>query len=84
MLLFGRDDADQMGVEVPAALLGSLPGLALREVQVAVALELSPALLTDLLICSATRWQGGRLTLARGYTPGTKHEHTEAEQRRLV
>lgn len=53
VLLLRRDDADQVGVDVPAALLGVQPRLSVRDMQVAVALKLGPTLLTLLLICSS-------------------------------
>lgn len=52
VLLLWGDDADQVGVQVPAALLCFQPHLSVREVQVAVALKLSPTVFTLLLICS--------------------------------
>lgn len=52
VLLLWRDDADQVAAEVPAALLGVQPHLPVGEVQVAVPLELGPAVFTPLLICS--------------------------------
>lgn len=53
VLLLWCDDADQVGVHVPAALLGVQPRLSVRDVQVAVPLKLGPTLLTLLLICSS-------------------------------
>lgn len=50
LLLLWSDDAGQMGVEVAAALLGLQPRLSVGDVQVAVPLELSPAVLTLLLV----------------------------------
>lgn len=52
VLLLGGDDADQVGVQVSAALLCVQPHLSIGEVQVAVSLKLSPAVLTLLFICS--------------------------------
>lgn len=50
VLLLRCDDADQMCVQVPAALLRVQPLLPLEEVQVAVPLKLSPTFFTLLLI----------------------------------
>lgn len=52
VLLLRGDDADQVGVQVSAAALCIQPCLSLGEVQVAVALKLSPAVFTLLLVCS--------------------------------
>lgn len=52
-LLFWRDDADQMCLQVAAALFRLQPRLSIREVQVAVPLKLSPAFFTLLLVCSS-------------------------------
>lgn len=49
-----------MGLVLPAAALGVHPALALREVAVAVALELGPALLAQRLVCNTGG--GGGLT----------------------
>lgn len=48
LLLLLGGDADQVGVELLAALLGLRPGVSLRKVKVAAALELQPALRTPL------------------------------------
>lgn len=52
LLLLGRDDAAQMCLLCPAPALGIHPALTLGEVAVTVALELGPALLTQLLVCN--------------------------------
>lgn len=57
LFLWG-DDADQMGVDVPAALLCVQPRLSLKEVQVTAALEFNPALFALLLICQQPHPQG--------------------------
>lgn len=57
LLLWG-DDADQVRVEVPAALLCVQPRLSLKEVQVTAALEFGPALFALLLICQQPHPQG--------------------------
>ena len=51
VLLLGGDNADQMRINVPAVLLCIQPRLSCKEVQVAVALEFSPALFALLFIC---------------------------------
>lgn len=48
LLLLLGGDADQVGVELLAALLGLGPGVSLCEMEVAAALELQPALRTPL------------------------------------
>lgn len=57
VLLLRGYDADQVGVQVPAALLGPQPRLPLQEVQVTVALEFCPSLLALLLICQQPQLQ---------------------------
>lgn len=50
-LLLWRDDADQVGVGVPAVLLCFQPRLSVEGMLVAVPLKLSPTDLTQLLVC---------------------------------
>lgn len=49
-LLLWSDNAHQVSVKVSTALLSVQPGLSLREMQVTVAMKLSPALLTAVQI----------------------------------
>lgn len=52
LLLLLGGDADQVSVELLAALLSLRPGVSLRKVEVTAALELQPALCTALHSCT--------------------------------